>query len=316
MAVLKEVPGIKVTVRIDGVDCTEYDDPEAAEQKSEKPTSSKYIESPDNAKFTIFVAVNTKYKWGYKNHALSFKAYVDSEWVTAPIIEEDDPLTNGQHEVLIEGMEIFSKDTGTWSIRGLKFSTVKTIDEATNERIEKDRDASEKLGVIEVEVRRGVLLGPLSDDDEYSDFQPRETSLELSERSLKGKSISHGTEFSSSQPTSVPNLFSIEPLPEDDGCIATFRFKYRSRKALQQELIIPSTPPPPSPTFDRLSEAELHRLARERYEQINEEKHIKKEASIIKREFGDVFDLTGDDDDLDRPPKVRRVSEVLDLTDE
>ncbi|KAI1411290.1 hypothetical protein F5Y13DRAFT_65199 [Hypoxylon sp. FL1857] len=305
MAVLEDVPGIKVTVRIGGVDCTEYDDPEVPEQQPAQPTSLKYIESPDDAKFAICVAVDDSYKWGYKNHVLSFVTFVDSEWIESPIVRSQS-LTNGQYERLTEGKKVFRKDTKTWSIHGLKFSAVKTIDEAKKERVEKDRKTSDKLGVIEVKVWRGVELGPSS--SKRSSATLKKTPFELSEKSLKGKSISHGTMFSTAKQTTSPGFVSVQYLPEDGGPIAIFRFTYRSRRALQQELIIPATPPPRSPTFDGLSEAELRRLARERYEQINEEKEVKKEKASIKRELGD--------DKLDRPSKVRRVSKTIDLTDE
>ncbi|KAI0133261.1 hypothetical protein F4776DRAFT_664024 [Hypoxylon sp. NC0597] len=315
MAILEDVPGIKVTVRVGGVDCVEYDDPEVPEKQPAQPTSSKYIESPNDAEFTMVITVDHNYKWGYKNHILSFDTYVDSKWVDSPIIKESHIRANSQHERVVEGKSIFHETTGTWSMHGLRFSAVKTIDGATKERIEKDRNASNMLGLIEVKVQRCIKLGTGSPGKSYLELG--KTSLELSEQSLKGKSVSHGTGFSTSKLTRPLKLISTKPLPEDSGIMAIFQFKYRSRKALQQELVLPSTPPPRSPTFERLSEAERDRLARERYEQINEEKHVKKEKmSTIKRELGDAFDLTGDDDKLDRPRKVRRVSEIIDLTDE
>ncbi|OTA85308.1 hypothetical protein M434DRAFT_164023 [Hypoxylon sp. CO27-5] len=317
MAVLEDVPGIKVTVRINGVDCVEYDDPEAREEEPAQPTSSKYIESPNDAEFTIMVTVDDNYKWGYKNHVLSFNTLVDSNRIQCPIIREGHTLACGTKTRCIEGKEIFDNETGAWSIHGLKFSAMKIIDGATKERIEKDRVVSDKLGLIEVDVQRCIELGAYTKPFGKSLLELEKTSLELSEKALKGKSVSHGTGFSASKPNRAPNFVSTERLSEDSGPIAVFQFKYRSRKALQQELVIPSTPPPQSPTFDKLSEAERDRLARERYEQINEEKHIKKEKMpIIKREFGGTLDLTGDDDKLDRLPKARRVSEVINLTDE
>ncbi|KAK6955908.1 hypothetical protein Daesc_003555 [Daldinia eschscholtzii] len=63
MAVLEDVPGVKVTVCINGTDCLEYDEPDIPEQQPNCPTSSKYIESHDDTEFTIRVIIDKDYNW-------------------------------------------------------------------------------------------------------------------------------------------------------------------------------------------------------------------------------------------------------------
>ncbi|KAK7756490.1 hypothetical protein SLS62_001324 [Diatrype stigma] len=68
MAVLDKVPGIEVTVQINGQDVVEYNDPDASEFDATFPTSSKYIECVDDAEFAVQYHVTNEYKWGYKDH--------------------------------------------------------------------------------------------------------------------------------------------------------------------------------------------------------------------------------------------------------
>ncbi|KAH8156483.1 hypothetical protein CIB48_g11764 [Xylaria polymorpha] len=94
---------------------------------------------------------------------------------------------------------------------------------------------------------------------------------------------------------------------------------YRSRDALKRELIIPRSPSR-SPALENLTPAERDRLARERLGELRKMK-MKREGGTptIKREFGEVVDLTKD------PPKPRatkktrledgRQVDLIDLTD-
>lgn len=62
----------------------------------------------------------------------------------------------------------------------------------TKERIEKDQQVAKNLGLIEVKVERGIYV--MEDYNHYDGYaQLGGSSFELAERSLKGKSISHGT---------------------------------------------------------------------------------------------------------------------------
>lgn len=123
MAVLEAIPGIKVTVRINGVDCPEYDDLDVPEQQLSHPTSSKYIESPDNAEFTLCIGVNKDYDWGDKSDCLVFAIRVDSALIHQPIVEKNQ-LANGYYERVIRGQDIFCDYTKSWFNHALKFSIV------------------------------------------------------------------------------------------------------------------------------------------------------------------------------------------------
>lgn len=120
MAVLEGVPGVKVTIRVNNVDCVEYDDPEPPEHPAQ-PTSSKYIESSDNAKFVIRFEVNHSYRWGYRKHVLCFRCYVDGKFVRGAVQRQNDAMLWRD----IQGKDEFSTSTGSWVIRKLQFAAVK-----------------------------------------------------------------------------------------------------------------------------------------------------------------------------------------------
>ncbi|RYP70640.1 hypothetical protein DL771_005353 [Monosporascus sp. 5C6A] len=189
MAILEGLPGVKVTVRVEGKDCVEYEDPDAADIQSTCPTASKYIESVDDAEFSIHFHVGSDYNWDYKEHSLDVSVDVDNHHLA-------DDLVDGETD---------------WDVDGKHVSL--------------------------------------------------------------------------------------------------------NKEALKREMIIPRTPSQ-SPTipddFDSLSDAEKARLARERFQELQSIKKIKKEEPVTKRGFSEVFDLT--DDDLPSQP-IKRTAEVVDLTD-
>lgn len=97
----------------------------------------------------------------------------------------------------------------------------------------------------------------------------KDTPSDVAEKSLKGKALSHGVEFGQQQIFTQPLLKVLINVDGADYPIAVFLFKYRSREALQSELIIPRSPSPeaapPSPLRSRSGtsgESDEARLAR------------------------------------------------------
>ncbi|KAI1337680.1 hypothetical protein F5Y15DRAFT_150910 [Xylariaceae sp. FL0016] len=316
MAILEDVPGINVSVAVDGVPLYEHTDQVGgdAEQENDKcPVVSRYIECTDNTPFTIQITVDHDYEFGYRNHSVVARAYVDGSRVRGEIIRSGDTFL-GPCMRTIRGQEIYSDITQLWNIRRFQFSVVDTIDEAQKDRVEKDMKVAKGLGVIEVRITRAIEYGPTF---HHNMPDPKSGKFELAEKSLKGKAISHGTSYLAPESILAPTFVDCRDLVEDNGPIAIFRFLYRSREALKRELIIPRSPTP-EPTIAHLSEAERNRLARERLEEIRVQRmKVKKEhsnAPLIKRELGEVLDLT-DDSYSSRAAKKPR-PEVVDLTDD
>ncbi|KAI0006711.1 hypothetical protein F4779DRAFT_552811 [Xylariaceae sp. FL0662B] len=314
MAIIEDIPGIKVVVCIRGWECNEYEDPDVAENHPDyPPSSSKFIESVDDTELSIYIDVNADYEWGYKDHILAFDIYVDGNFISGKLIRSSD-LKNGKCDREVLGR--YQRDMfGSWHVRKLRFSAVRTVDDTTKERISRDSKIAKTLGVVEVRVCRCMLNGPSNHRRE----PVHSKSFELAEKSLKGRAVSHGTLFAAGERCGKRNIYDTTDLSEDNGPIGVFRFHYRSRRALQQMLIIPNSPPR-SPTLAALSEAERDRLAKERLDQIHEQKIKDEKPPIIKREFSEIYDLTLDDMPT-RPSKTLRLpsgrqAEVVDLTDD
>ncbi|KAI0136861.1 hypothetical protein BJ170DRAFT_589823 [Xylariales sp. AK1849] len=320
MTINEDVPGIEIAVQIGGVDATEYEADDAGDEEAACPTLTKFIECVDDALFSLRMRVDDTYDWGYKDHSLSIDVHLDGQWMRARIFNKAGLKATMfdryklSSEAVIRGREEVDDRTGQWVLRKFQFSTVKTVDDAKKERVEKDMEVAKNLGVIEVKVMRGTEHG----DEAPMNSKVKNKNLELSEKSLKGKAISHGTTLGPAETTVTPRYVDFRNLPEDEGPIAKFRFCYRSREALKREMIIPRTPAPRSPILAALSEAERDRLARERLEQLNETKVKGEGGRPIKREYGEVYDLT-QDILPGRPLKMTRLNsgkeiEVVDLT--
>ncbi|KAB5582772.1 hypothetical protein GE09DRAFT_1246627 [Coniochaeta sp. 2T2.1] len=142
---------------------------------------------------------------------------------------------------------------------------------------------------------------------------------DVAEKAIKGKAISLGTSLSPPcavhRNASAPFRYAVTKAV-DKHPYAVFTFYYRSKDALQSEMIILRTPSPEpaEDELDHLSQEDIRRLARERLAEVKKEKTVKTEAPGIKREHDEVFDLTGDS-----PRKTRRKRakpETVGLTDD
>ena len=91
MAVVDGLPGVEVTVKVGGRKAVEYDDPDAADAVDTLPnpackTTSKYIESVDNAEFALLLNISHSYDWGYRDHSLSVHLFVDGQQVRQNVL--------------------------------------------------------------------------------------------------------------------------------------------------------------------------------------------------------------------------------------
>lgn len=125
MAILDDVPGIKVTVQVNDQDAVEYDDPAASELDSICPTSSKYIECLDDAQFTIRSHVTSEYKWGYKDHCLNFRARADGASLMGVVCKEED-MIYGTHTLFTKGALEVDSQTKKMLFRRCQFSAIST----------------------------------------------------------------------------------------------------------------------------------------------------------------------------------------------
>ncbi|KAB5582774.1 hypothetical protein GE09DRAFT_1076383 [Coniochaeta sp. 2T2.1] len=322
MAVIEHL-GLSVTVHVDGSDTAEYDDPEPVPDK-EFPHStvvSKYIESKDDEEYQIHCRVLPQHSWLSKSTAeprvLTFHTFTDGHWRNGRVHYRE----KGNGFVLsIQGAVATPAGESYSILSKFKFSPVTTVDAADVETIKTDAAAAASLGTIRVVVWRCLRQGIGSPSQrKRSRERPSRMEHRTIDLHMECKGQTHQTNGVDrlTPPTNVaPETWArTERLYRKPYAI--FVFKYRSRDALRKEMIVPRTPSPdPVPEgVEGLSQAELQRLAAERLAQIKTEK-----KPVIKREFGVMYDLTGDGaDGSPRPvkmPRRHKEPETIDLTDD
>ncbi|KAK8013071.1 hypothetical protein PG991_010446 [Apiospora marii] len=78
MAILTEIPGIQVVVKVDGKDATEYPSPDPQHRQAICPTSCVYIESVDDARFAVELVVDESYDFARdEEHHLLIRVEID-----------------------------------------------------------------------------------------------------------------------------------------------------------------------------------------------------------------------------------------------
>ncbi|KAK8094557.1 hypothetical protein PG997_001242 [Apiospora hydei] len=240
MAVIDGVPGIEVTIWIGGRPAFEYGDPDHSHKPDDAgaKVSSKYIESRRGEGFSIHVRVNPTYHHQQPSpHTLNLAAYIDGQWVRGELCRENS-LSNGPFVAIIKERLTKSRN-GTTVKQPFKFAGLATVDDTSSWRVENEREQVRELGTIELRVIRVQELGG-------STFNPStKTSglVEVAEKSLKGRAISHGTQFgddaqSSAEANILPSYRDVRRLAGDTDALAIYRFTYRSREGLCQEAII------------------------------------------------------------------------------
>lgn len=124
MAVLQEVPGIEVAVRIHNQDVTEYSDPHASESNCATefkcPQVTKYIEAIDNAEFAIRIRVKKdEYAWGEMGHHLVATITVDGTLISRQRIS-----SGKDWNFTVEGTNHQDLNSKLWYIQKPKFAAI------------------------------------------------------------------------------------------------------------------------------------------------------------------------------------------------
>ncbi|GAP86541.1 hypothetical protein SAMD00023353_1900340 [Rosellinia necatrix] len=314
MAVLTEVPGIEVTVNVNGQRATEYADPHASKPSPEVnpscPVSSKYIESIDNAEFSISLAATNDnvFMWNNTEYRLRADVKVDTKWVSSSL------LTRDRGRRTVRGLKQYSGESRQWHLRKLKFSPIGTVDNQDVEQVENDAKSMKGLGLIEVSFDRCVMLhrkNPMSESFTNAD------SRVVAEKALKGNTVSHSASMGGIEIIATPRSWECCPVEGHHGPVAIFLFLYRSREGLRQALVIPRTPSPElaSRTISRsvknMTVSELQILAQERLDKIKEEKSCNE--SVTKRKVNELIDVDGE---AEKARAAKRPVITIDLTDD
>ncbi|TGO68181.1 hypothetical protein BELL_0843g00030 [Botrytis elliptica] len=320
MAVLDKLPGVEVTIRVNGVQAQEYDDDEDIEAGPGRSgeyqalrTVSKYIEAIDGAEFSIVCTLLPKFKFRAPN--LQADVSVDGNYSQGKIIA---PEEIGKSPTQFDGPINFHPIGNRSTVQKYRFSELLiSSEEGRLSNLKKDKAEAEKVGTIEIRIWRASKSVPV--ESIYRD-DIKSSSNEFHEKALKGQAKSHKVSYSPEITTSNQRWVNVTKLDGKDYPIAIYKFKYRSKESLKQLMIIERTPEPedsptPSPApdvnLDNLTAAQKERLkaflrnegiAADRASNNTPERKIKRE-----REHGE-----GSSNQARR--KKSRTTEVVDLT--
>ncbi|KAM3067561.1 hypothetical protein ACMFMF_009560 [Clarireedia jacksonii] len=248
MAIIDKLPGIKVTVTVNGEDLQEYPDEDGPQDVQYKKTtappgfsSSKFIECVSDEEFTIALEVGPPFKLDPRYEALLFEVDIDGISIACLAFEREAIQYYPRRAHISESIRRINKTQR--AVSKLKFMQIKKVDDAESDRIKADTKLIDNLGEILVSVfgftRGGVRA--LSSRNSPAKSLVRE----VAEKALKGKTVSHGVSFGAEVIKNSPSHSKRQRIyPDGSIAIAIFKFKYRSREALQSELIIPRSPSP------------------------------------------------------------------------
>ncbi|KAI3394306.1 hypothetical protein diail_2953, partial [Diaporthe ilicicola] len=282
MAIIEKL-GLEVKVKVNGSTAAEYRDeePDVEDAYGQAVKTYHYVESVDNAEFVlqagVLPGIKTSRRWLSRSekHALSFAVAFDGGHDAAARLVHQSSGPQPLDGVL---------DSANGTLRKFRFAPVSTIDDANKTRLATDTKTAQNLGLIRVSVFRVIVKGK-DENKKLSSARPdpnlAKDRLSIAEKALKGKAVSHGTTLS--DPIQSNSSFcDVQYVDLHASPLAVFYFKYRSREALQQLLII-TRPRSLSMESDveNLSPDEICRLARERLSQMRGDK---KRAAAVKDE--------------------------------
>ncbi|KAL7762216.1 hypothetical protein ACKLNR_008751 [Fusarium oxysporum f. sp. zingiberi] len=287
MAVLDEVPLVTARVRVAGELATEYDPLDNQEsvinldkEGTKIPTRNCYIESKSGAEFAVEVTVSDKYRLPHSHDTLIAEVSIDGQVMESCYIRT--PFSPGMSSTIVISSAEFLAEKERVVARKFVFAPItKTSDHISTDRLNNDIKQAETLGTIRLLLTTGRFEGPCFKKP-LSWHGGRD--VELAEKALKGRAISHATLLAETDKKPYLNRSTIG----HRRLLGEIFFRYRSYQALQHEMIIPRTPSPKlsatagldEDSLSHLSESDIRRLALERLHDTQ----AKDEVSQVKRE--------------------------------
>ncbi|RSL62341.1 hypothetical protein CEP54_005789 [Fusarium duplospermum] len=319
MAVLPGVSHVSVNVRVAGEIATEYEVPSdqtpivGADQELSGPVTHCYIEAKTGAEFKIELTVNSVFRFPRLNNAVSISVYIDGTYLSGVYVQDNTLVGRSSRTVVVSDAFCRAEEEGELPcFKKFVFSSITTTETESSEDLASEMERAKGLGVIKVVVV-AALTGQRLPRVQVDGIQSQDR--ELPEKALKGKELSHQGSLAVS---TAPPVLECTML-HNQNMLGTIFFHYRSREALQREMIIPRSPSaetqplaissPVDANLSNLSEDEIRRLARERLRDLqvkNESGGVKREAEsvpravrplkVVKLDDGrEAFDLTEDD---------------------
>ncbi|KID97994.1 hypothetical protein MAJ_06071, partial [Metarhizium majus ARSEF 297] len=291
MAVITSVPGISITVHVNGEVAQEYPPLDPTDECTPSPPPHIcYIESKSNQSFLVRLTLSPE-RTTSETNAILFTVFIDGMFAGGQIVYRRSTCQLGSPMTVDIKDQIIQSDVAGHCIRrSFSFSPVSLVEETTQATVERDSRRAKSLGCIVVNLatcKHGAtrVLQPL--------VPRRNSDFVLAEKAMKGKELSHGTSYTQETLAPTPSCADAHDITP----LGKYIFRYRSRAALQRELIIPQTPPPPDESFitsqlGSMSDENVRYLAKE-FLRIKREREVKQETPALS--FKRTIDLTDDD---------------------
>ncbi|RDL33029.1 uncharacterized protein BP5553_08468 [Venustampulla echinocandica] len=233
MAILANIPGIQVTIHINGQPLPEYNckDSEGNAGAEGLTICERYIESRADREFEIKMGLNPLYK--FDSDALTFKVEIDKVGILSSLFRKERYIKEGNAiQVTVSGVR--EAVDGEPFIRKLKFTEIPK----SFRNLETTEDQDRFRGVIKVNVFRAKVAGYISQVPEQRLLNPDFAG----NRDTKIHAASHGG-MEKATPLVVYNMCDIGQHP-----LATFIFFYRPKEMIQKLDLIPvDNAPKPTP---------------------------------------------------------------------
>ncbi|KAF4585630.1 hypothetical protein GQ602_004935 [Ophiocordyceps camponoti-floridani] len=316
MAVHPAIKGLTVTVKVDGKTATEYPTPLDFDPRqicdSDVQPICCFIESSSGLSFKVEAATTAAFEAARQPYDhLILRVSVDGHFVHGLCNTLKAPLT-----LTIDGSPKTSTVPGCEEIRRLMFSDVSGVDDATKKSITHDINVARELGLIKAFVF--VAHGKQASPAKYNINLPSSSGpLKLAEKAMKGRELTHGT--------TISNDFRLRTFQQyfdfRNRCkIAEFWFLYRSRGALQREMILPPSPSPRPTLFSVKKEERKRPVDLTTLDRRTSQNDVKPKK-LKSCDDSDILDLTGiapfrsvSLKEQSQEAKFKREPEVIDLT--
>ncbi|ESZ92160.1 hypothetical protein SBOR_7455 [Sclerotinia borealis F-4128] len=257
MAILDSLPGIEVTICVDGEPLLEYENneddieigidegvDEDVTKHQRSVTVKNYIESTAGSFFGIQCSVEDSYRYTGDCTEIGFHQIVDGIRLPSyDFVDIDDFFKSGFASTLfIEGAYLDSTEGDT--LRTFKFVEIRSTHDNDKTVPTNATTKALSIGEIEVWVYREMFL--MEDERrEVGELTALNSEVTVIEEALKGKAVSHGTSYGKSEPIDITDWERFEFCGDgEDYPIAIFKFRYGSKKDLQALGVIERTPEP------------------------------------------------------------------------
>ncbi|WPH03008.1 Hypothetical protein R9X50_00588200 [Acrodontium crateriforme] len=223
-------PGLEVTLRVNGVLLHEYLDPD--DERGSNNHATRFVEVPAGANFTLHYASDSAIRPKSNLDLIHARISLDGIAVYASALSVPISAT-------ISGVHVTEK--GVSYLQKFGFGDLKTTDDAESEDVATLKNKYAGLGEISIKFTWARPAGPKQVKHHHNPLL--EKHAHIPEECLKGRAMSNKTHLAPME-KSEPRTFCGIAYPYGKEPFATFTFKYRSRKDLQIEGIIPRSPSP------------------------------------------------------------------------